>query len=279
MAARPMFLGRLALLACLAASTVHGAAAAASASISHREGSLVYAPAGATEWALAPAGREVARGDRLWTDPGARAEVHLGGGVLHLDSEAFLEVAELDAGVFLGQLHEGSVLARVRALAPGDQVEIATPHLSVRLLRAGSYRIEVDARRGTSRLTVREGHAFVRPHAGGARAVRSGEQMEWNGRWLEVTVAPAEDRFEQWSARRIEAQAQRVAATAEPGRGPAPAAPAGQWVWDGLRWAWRPLTPARGPRGEADGPRARWEADQAQHARPAPRPLPLPVWR
>lgn len=152
MGARGKILGPLILLAGLAgAANLAHASAAAAARVSHREGSLVVAPAGATEWSVAGPGQVVIGGDRLWTDPGARAEVHLGGAMLHMDSEAFLEVADLGGGLFLGHLHEGALLARVRTLAPNDQLEIGTPHFSIRLLRAGDYRIDVDPGRGTSR--------------------------------------------------------------------------------------------------------------------------------
>ena len=52
------------------------------AALSHMEGSVVFAPAGETEWAAAPLNRPVTLGDRLWTDKGARAELHLGSAAL-----------------------------------------------------------------------------------------------------------------------------------------------------------------------------------------------------
>src|SRR6185369_3338404 len=57
------------------------------ATLSHAEGSVAYAPAGETEWGAAAINRPITRGDRLWTDPGGRAEVHLGSATLHMDSQ------------------------------------------------------------------------------------------------------------------------------------------------------------------------------------------------
>lgn len=281
-------LGPLILLAGLAgAANFVQASAAVAASVSHGEGSVMVAPAGATEWSEATPGRAVSGGDRLWTDPGARAEVHLGGAVLHLDSEAFVEVADLDGEFFLGQLHEGALLVRVRALAAGDQLEIGTPHFSVRLLRAGDYRIDVDPARGTSRLTVRQGHALVRGSKGQAVAVPASQQLEWAAGELRLVSAAAtkSDAFEHWAASRHRREEQVLAsrARAAPRQGTPEAQAAGEWVWLGSRWAWMPApsavtppaghaweeprTPRRPPnriaRGEAEA-RAQWQLDQAQ---------------
>jgi hypothetical protein len=48
------------------------------ATLSDLEGSVVFAPAGETEWVNAERNRPITRGDRLWTDEGARAAVHFG---------------------------------------------------------------------------------------------------------------------------------------------------------------------------------------------------------
>lgn len=268
MDARGKILAPLVLLAGLAGAAGFGhARAAAVASVSHREGSVVVAPAGATEWSEATPERAVAGGDRLWTDPGARAEVHLGGAVLHMDSEAFLEVADLGGGLFLGHLHEGTLLAHVRSLAAGDQLEIGTPHFSVRLLRAGDYRIDVDPARGTSRLTVRQGHAFVRSSKGRAVAVPASQQLEWAAGELRFVPAAgvAPDAFERWAARRHRREEQVLASRAGlvAHQNEADAQPAGEWVWLGSRWAWMPA-PARVARPVGRG----WEQPQGRLLQP-----------
>lgn len=298
MGARTRILAPLMLAAGLAgAAGFAHASAGPVAGMTYREGSVVVAPAGATAWGPAAPDRPVAAGDRLWTDPGGRAEVHLGGAVLHMDSEAFLEVADLGGGLFLGHLHEGALLARVRTLAAGDQLEIGTPHFSVRLLRAGDYRIDVDPARGTSRLTVRAGHAFVRGSKGQAVAVPASQQLEWSGGQLRLAPAAeaAPNAFERWAARRHRREEQALASRARPASRQAvpDAQPAGEWVWAGSRWAWMPAPvpvapaaghvirdepaarrppPSRISRGEAEDPPTQWQLDQAQRQwQPAPR--------
>ncbi len=271
----------------LLAGVAHASAPAAW--VSHREGSVVVAPAGATEWSEARPERALTGGDRLWTDPGGRAEVHLGGAVLHMDSQAYLELADLGGGLFLGQLHEGALLARVRALASGDQLEIGTPHFSVRLLRAGDYRLDVDPVRGTSRLTVREGHAFVRGSKGQAVAVPASQQLEWAAGELRLVAAAsrAQDAFERWAARRQPRQQPIAQLPAPPPQDVPDTRAAGEWVWLGSRWAWMPAAghgatadgrawdapraPSRISRGEAEDPRAQWQLDQAQRRLQQPR--------
>ena len=60
------------------------------ASLSQIEGSVAFAPAGETDWADAVPNRPITRGDRLWTDRGSRAELHLGSAMVHLDGQTFL---------------------------------------------------------------------------------------------------------------------------------------------------------------------------------------------
>src|SRR5205085_11058762 len=60
------------------------------------EGSVVFAPAGETEWAEVPRNRPITRGDRLRTDEGARAELHFGSAALQMDSRTFVEVVAVD---------------------------------------------------------------------------------------------------------------------------------------------------------------------------------------
>ncbi|QJW85659.1 hypothetical protein HK414_27820 [Ramlibacter terrae] len=44
--------------------------------LSYRQGSVVFAPEGEEEWVELPQNRPLTTGDRVWSDRGARAEVH-----------------------------------------------------------------------------------------------------------------------------------------------------------------------------------------------------------
>ncbi|HSV35424.1 MAG TPA: DUF6600 domain-containing protein [Ramlibacter sp.] len=215
----PRFLSRCFALAALLLTTL-GALAQADpparvGGLSHLEGSVAYASAGETGWSDAVLNRPITQGDRVFTDPGARAEVHLGSASLHLDSQTFLEVVALDDDVLQASLHEGVVNARVRQLLGGENFEIDTPQLAFRALQPGDYRIDVDPAAGTTRVTVRSGVANVYGAGGGALQLVTGQQMAFAGRDLAQVAgrtSPVFDAFDQWAAERNRLEDQSLAA-------------------------------------------------------------------
>jgi hypothetical protein len=173
-------------------------------SLTALEGSVVLAPAGETQWSEAPANRPVTAGDRLWTDPAGRVDVHLGTALLHVDSESFVEVKLLDDVLLQAVLHEGVVQARVRTLAPGELFEIDTPQLALRAMQPGTYRIDADPLRHITRVAVREGVATVSGRGGRLLTLYPGQQLEVAGAELQqvASVSFAEDAFDRWAAGR-----------------------------------------------------------------------------
>jgi hypothetical protein len=170
---------------------------------SHLEGSVAFAPAGETQWADASVNRPVTRGDRVWTDPGARAEVHVGTAALHLASQTFMEVVALDEQALWVTLHEGAINVRVRQL-DGDNLEITTPQLVMRALQPGDYRIDVDPVNGTTRVAIRSGVAAVHGPGSGAVQLQAGREMAFAGRDLaQVAWHPRrDDGFQAWATGR-----------------------------------------------------------------------------
>jgi hypothetical protein len=188
---------------------------ARAAMLSHVEGSVVYAPQGQTEWADAVRNRPITPGDRIWTDEGARAELHLGSAALHLDSRTFAEVIALDADALQVSLNEGTVNARVRQLEGGENFEIDTPQLALRAARPGDFRIDVDASRGFTRVTVRGGVAVVYGADGGVMQLQPGQSVAFAGRDLQAAQGvpgAAQDGFDRWAANRNRAEDQSIAA-------------------------------------------------------------------
>jgi hypothetical protein len=179
------------------------------------EGSVVWAPAGQTEWKDAPRNRPVTRGDRLWTDDGARAEVHFGSSVLRMDSGTFVEAVAVEGDELRLQLNEGVADARVRELLPGDTFEIATPQLALRATQAGDWRIDVDPGRGFTRVAVRSGVITVRGASGSALRLVAGQTIAFSGSDLAPFSGKrelAEEDFDRWAAERDRAEDQSIAA-------------------------------------------------------------------
>lgn len=184
------------------------------ATVSHLEGSVAFAPAGETEWTDALINRPITRGDRLWTDPGGRAEVHLGSAALHMGSETFLEVIALDDDVLQLSLNEGTLNVRVRQLDGGENFEITTPQLAFRATQPGDYRIDADVASGTTRVTVRSGIAVVHGAGGGALQLQAGQRMAFAGRDLAAAAwhIAGDDGLDAWAAARNHLEDRSIAA-------------------------------------------------------------------
>jgi hypothetical protein len=178
------------------------------------EGTVALAPRGEAEWADAQRNRPVTGGDRLWTDAGSRAELHLGSAVLHMDGQTFLDVTALDVNAFQASLNEGTVEARVRELASSENFEIDTPQLAFRASQAGDYRIGVDPATGITSVVLHSGAALVYGASGNALQLRAGEQIAFTGNDLEQVAMPAlrDDGFDRWAADRNRQEDQSIAA-------------------------------------------------------------------
>jgi len=182
--------------------------------LSYRQGSVVFAPQGEEEWVELPQNRPLTIGDRLWSDRGARAEVHLGSATLHVAGESHVGVSALDDRSAQFILMQGSVNARVRDLQPGENFEIDTPHLALRATQPGDYRVDVDPSGTSTRVAVQSGMATVYGEGGQAVSLGAGQQASFAGRTLAQVQSPAvgQDEFAQWAAERNRAEDQSVSA-------------------------------------------------------------------
>ena len=162
----------------------------------------LYSPDSA-EWVSADRNRPLTSGDRLATDPGARAELQVGSTTLRLDASTELEVVQLDDDNISLQLHGGSISARVRNLTDAGEVDVQTEEGRFVLQRAGRYRIDRD--RPSSHLTVYTGQAvYEGPNS--ALTLNQGQRGEF---WLDSSNAaqyslssPVSDDFAGWNSQR-----------------------------------------------------------------------------
>lgn len=220
------------------------------AHLTHRQGSVVFAPHGEEDWTELPANRPLTSGDRVWSDAGARAELHLGSATLHLDGETHLGFNEVDERTAHFLLQQGTVQARVREITQGENFEIGTPNLAFRAMQPGEYRVDVDTRAGTTRVVVLSGQATVFGEGGNARSLGAGQQATFGGRQLAVVPAQraGQDDFAAWAAERNRLEDQSIAARYVPRGvvGYAQLDQHGTWSQDpSLGPVWYPQLPAQ----------------------------------
>lgn len=185
------------------------------ARINDGEGKVAFAPSGDSEWTDADLNRPLAAGDQLWTDPGVRAEIQLGSSVVRMDGRTRLALIALDDRVARLAVTQGAVRMRVRNLPEGEDFEVDTPNLAFRVAYPGDWRIDVDAQRGVTRVTVLSGTGAVYGDKGQARALGGGQQVTFKGRALEKVDAqksPPQDKFDRWAAERNRREDRSVAA-------------------------------------------------------------------
>ncbi|MBO0860325.1 MAG: hypothetical protein J2P21_17985 [Chloracidobacterium sp.] len=99
-------------------------------------------------------------GDHLWTEAGARSEIHIGSTAIRLAPETAFAFLNLDDQTIQIRLSQGSLNLRVRQLGESEVFEIDTPNVTVSLLSPGLYRVDVDAD-GNTTVTDRIGEAEV----------------------------------------------------------------------------------------------------------------------
>jgi hypothetical protein len=125
--------------------------------VSDSRGAVSHSPAGTDDWLNLIRNRPLVRGDRLWTDRGARIELQIGSTSARLGPETGFELLELDDLITQIQITEGMLNLSVRRLRRGESLEVATPHLAFSIYEAGRYRIDVDPYRDETTLVVWEG--------------------------------------------------------------------------------------------------------------------------
>lgn len=127
-----------------------------------------------------PTGRSLARGDRLVTARGGRAEFALGTAAIRLDERTELSIADLDATTVRVELATGTASVYLRELLASETFEIVTPNTAVALHEPGEYRVDVAADDSTE-LTVHGGTATAAT-AGGPVRVADGQRVRLEGR-------------------------------------------------------------------------------------------------
>ena len=171
--------------------------------LSYISGSVSFQPASVDEWMPAELNYPLTTGDHLWTDAGARAEVHVPSASLRLNSTTDISFLNLDDEAVQVRLSEGSLNVSLRTPEDGTVFEIDTPNATVTLPVAGVYRVDVP-RDGKTTVTVRAGRAELTA-GDNEYDVNAGQSSDISGSdsiSFSVTTAARADEWDGWSADR-----------------------------------------------------------------------------
>src|SRR3569833_2280894 len=122
-------------------------------------GDVAFQPATVDEWTNATLNYPLTTGDHIFVNPGGRAEMQIDGNALRLDSNTNFGFLNLTDDTIQISLSEGYLDVRLRNIGRDEVFDIDTPNGAVTLQRAGDYRIDADANRNITLVTVRDGQA------------------------------------------------------------------------------------------------------------------------
>jgi hypothetical protein len=177
-------------------------------------GGAAGASGGRSDWSPAIANRPLTTGDRLWTGPRSRAELHAGSTALRLAGETSLDFLMLDDDVTQLRLAQGTLRLRVRNLYEGQRLEVNTPNLAFVVTAPGDYRVDANAGTGTTRVVVQTGAGTIYGEGGASVALAADQQALFSGTQLvPAGRAPdVQDSFDAWADARDQLEERSVSA-------------------------------------------------------------------
>jgi hypothetical protein len=174
------------------------------ARLSHTDGAVSFNPAGTDDWVNAVVNRPMTTGDKLWSDNGGRAELHIGSASLRIGSTTGFSFLNLTDSMTQIQVTEGTIRVRVKRLEQDETFEIDTPNLAFSVLRPGTYRISVNEAGDTTVVSVFGGEGEV-TGGGQAYSVHADQTATFVGTDqldADVQEIGGGDDFDQWCADR-----------------------------------------------------------------------------
>jgi len=155
------------------------------------------------DWVAARINQAVVEGDSIMTGPGSRAEVQLDhGNLVRLDGNSEIEFSSLGNRKFQIRVIRGSIGYSELRGSDAD-VDIETPHVALRPMKNGRYRIEMGP--AETVVTVRKGEAEI-ASVNGAETLRSGRMMIVRdgpeGPEFRVSGADPKDEWDRWAESR-----------------------------------------------------------------------------
>ena len=174
------------------------------ARLNYLTGPVSFRPGTVDEWAAATVNYPLTTGDHLWTDPGARTEMHIGSTAIRIASQTALSFLNLDDRAVQLSVTQGSVNLRIRELADDESYEVDTPNVAITILRPGSYRVDADGERNTTTVTVIAGDVSVTGgglafpvHARQSASISGMDELAY-----QVSAPPLPAEFDDWCDQR-----------------------------------------------------------------------------
>src|SRR6266446_4697790 len=156
------------------------------ARLSYTNGEVSFSPGGTDDWVAAAVNRPMTTGDKLWTDQGARAELHVGSAVIRLSGQTGFSFLNLDDRMMQIRITEGTSEVTgggsAYTIHPGDQ-GIFTGTDSLNADMQGADRDD-DFDRWCSQRDYREEHAVARRYV--SDDVIGYEDLDDYGGWRQV---------------------------------------------------------------------------------------------
>jgi hypothetical protein len=131
------------------------------ARLSFVQGKVSLLPAGTKKWVKAVLNRPYVIGDRVWTALDTRAELQLATGVVRIGALSSVKILNLDQKISQFQLAKGTLAVSIWSLNLKQTYEIDTPNLALVVKFAGAYRIDVDTKTNSTRVTIASGTGTV----------------------------------------------------------------------------------------------------------------------
>ncbi len=171
------------------------------ARLGYASGAVSFSSDTDNDWVPATLNRPLTNGDRLWTNPQARAEIQVGGALIRMNGETNFTMVNYDDQIAQLQLNQGTLNVRVRRLEPGQVFEVDTPNFAFTLREPGEYRLEVNPESNATDIVVRKGQGEA--YADGTTYVIDPRQpYRFKGNQLksyDFIDVPRLDEFDRWT--------------------------------------------------------------------------------
>ncbi|HEY6328915.1 MAG TPA: DUF6600 domain-containing protein, partial [Blastocatellia bacterium] len=171
-------------------------------------GAVSFSPAGLNDWAPAEVNLTVSTGDRLWTDAGSRAEMHVGSTSLRMAPQTDLDVLNIDDQTTQLSIAQGTLCIHIHHIYGSEVFEVDTPTCAVSLVRAGNYRIDVTPDGSQSKVVVHSGDAEASAE-GSVFPVRANQEGLVYGVGTidyDIQPVPPPDEWDRWCSSREQAE-------------------------------------------------------------------------